>query len=75
MSINPVSHPEEFSHYLFILDGEVVWRHSVAKKEELEMVHAIFSSNPEIVKAPDEIAPIIENGWTYDGVLFNPPEN
>ena len=71
--MNPVSHPEAFSHYLFIIDGEVVWRHSVEKNSEMEMVHAIFSSSPQIVKVPDELAPTVQNGWTYDGTNFNPP--
>lgn len=71
--MNPVSHPENFNHYLFILDGEVVWRHSIEKNDSMEMLNAIFSSNPEIVKVPDELASTVQNGWTYDGVNFNPP--
>lgn len=71
--MNPNSNPEEFNHYLFIIDGEVVWRHSVGKNSEMDMVNAIFSSDPKIVKAPDEIAGDIQFGWTYDGTTFNPP--
>lgn len=71
--MNPVSHPEAYNHYLFIIDGEVVWRHSVEKIEAMEMVNALFSSDPKVVKAPDEIAATIKNGWTYDGIVFNPP--
>jgi hypothetical protein len=71
--MNPVSNPEAFSHYFYIIDGEVVWKHSIEKSVETEIMHAVFSSNPDIVPAPDEIAATIELGWTYDGTNFNPP--
>jgi len=71
--MNPNSNPEEFSHYLFIIDGEVVWRHSIEKNEAMEIVHAIFSSDPKVVKAPDDLNLDITYGWKYDGENFSPP--
>jgi hypothetical protein len=39
----------------------------------MEMVNAIFSSDPKVVRAPDELAKTIRVGWKYDGTNFIPP--
>lgn len=71
--INPTQNPEMFNHYMFVIDGEVVWRESVEKHEQMEMINAVFQSNPTIVQCPDELATTIQFGWTYDGTTFSPP--
>lgn len=63
----------KYTDYWFILDGEVVWKHSIANNYAFEMMHAIFSSKPIVVKAPDEINLDITYGWKYDGENFSPP--
>ncbi len=71
--ITPVTNPEAFNHYMFVIDGEVVWKESIEKHEQMEMINAVFDSNPTIVKCPDELATEIQFGWTYDGTTFSPP--
>jgi len=61
------------AYYFFIIDGEVVWKQTVEIKPEMEMVNAIFSSDPKCVRAPDELAKTIRVGWKYDGTNFIPP--
>jgi hypothetical protein len=70
--VNPTS-PEENEYYFFVLDGEVVWRHSIPITDGLEGVHAIFSSNPTVVKCPAELKETVQYGWTWDGTNFSAP--
>lgn len=64
---------EANEYYFFIIDGEVVWRHAIPIGEQLEAVHAIFSSNPTIVKCPTELKETVQYGWTWDGTNFSAP--
>lgn len=62
--------------YAFVIDGDVVWRHQIPETPELEMVNAIFSSNPQIVRVPPELGFLVtvNSGWRYVDGQFLAPE-
>jgi len=62
--------------YAFIIDGDVVWRHQIPDTETFEMMNAIYSSNPQIVRVPPELGlqVTINTGWRYIDGQFIAPE-
>lgn len=75
-TIRPTSSPELFKHYAFVIDGDVVWKHSILASADFEMLNAIYSSSPEVVLIPDELNASIGvyEGWTYNGTDFIAPQ-
>ena len=57
--------------YAFVIDGEVVWMQTVSVL--LEYLVAVMSSNPQVVEIPEPIMGQVLNGWTYNGITFQPP--
>lgn len=63
--------------FAVVVDGEVAWLHGVDHRAEQAV--AAFSSDPKIVAVPDGVFDVMQaeptfyNGWTFDGVAFNPP--
>jgi len=72
---NPSDNPQEFKHYAFVIDGEVVWTHANPSNDDFERVNAVFSSNPQIVLIPEELGNTVNwmEGWTFvDGEFVAP---
>jgi len=63
----PFTHPDEFTSFAIIIDGEVV--HHLTMPNTQEMHVAIFSSEPKFVKVPANDQPPLGAKW--DGEKFN----
>lgn len=60
------SRPHSF--FAFVIDGEVVWIHTVPN--EIEHLIAVLQSDPKIVEIPSEMTRDVAMGWGYDGNSF-----
>lgn len=70
--INPVSHPEEFEFFAFVVDGEVATIFPV--QHQAELLIAAWSSDPKIIKLTPEQKNVVQNGdlLSGDGTFTNP---
>jgi hypothetical protein len=66
----PTSAPEEYDFFAFVVDGEVAFKFPV--HSSLELMVAAMSSNPTVIKLSEQDKTTVREGWTYDGVGFNP---
>jgi|GEM_PF-6369463 len=75
--INPVSHPESFEFFAFVVDGEVGTIFPVHNQAELLI--AVFSSDPKVIKLTPAQKNVVQNGDLLGagGTFTNPnaPEN
>lgn len=69
-----IQQEKKYKNYLFVLNGEVVWRHAVEDSPAGEMLNAILSSNPVVVPIDDDQVGVVQYGWLWDGTSFFPPE-
>ncbi len=70
MSNTPYTTPEDYEFFAFVVDGEVAFKFPV--QLSLDMMIAVFSSNPTVIKLSEEDKLRVTEGWTYDGNGFNP---
>ena len=61
------------TYFAFVVDDEVTFIHEVHNK--VEMLVAIMSSDPKVIRLTKEQAAQVNGGWTFDGQNFNPPAN
>jgi len=68
---DPIANADIYSFFAFVIEGEVVLQHAVEKK--LEMVDAIYSSTPLIVKLTADEATFVSQGYLYTDGKFSAP--
>lgn len=70
--IDPVSHPEQFEFFAFVVDGEVATIFPVAN--QVELLIAAWSSNPTVIKLAPEQKNVVRNGdlLREGGTFVNP---
>lgn len=70
--INPLTHPQEFEFFAFVVEGEVAV--IVPVKNDAELLVAAWSSEPKVVKLLPEQKNVVQNGDLLgsDGTFTNP---
>jgi len=68
---DPIANADTYSFFAFVIDGEVVLINAIEKR--LEMVDAIYSSSPVIVRLTVEQSGFVTQGHLYDGETFFAP--
>lgn len=62
--VNPVSNPEAFEFFAFIVGDEVAA--IIPTGIEAELITAVWSSNPKVIKLTPEQKNIIQQGFTFN---------
>lgn len=70
--VHPVSHPEQFEFFAFVVDGEVATIMPV--KGDAELLVAAWSSDPKVIKLLPEQKNVVQHGdiLNEDGTFSNP---
>lgn len=75
--INPVSHPDQFEFFAFVVDGEAAV--IIPVKSDAELLIAAWSSEPKVVKLKPEQKNVVQQGdlLGYDNTFTkpNPPDH
>lgn len=70
--INPLTHPQQFEFFAFVVEGEVA--SIIPVKTDAELLVAAWSSDPKVIKLTSEQKNVVQNGDLLgaDGSFTNP---
>jgi hypothetical protein len=66
-----MSNPERYEVFAVVIDGEVALLMPINKMNE--MIMAVWSSSPQIIKVDENTKTVVRPRWLFDGTNFISP--